>query len=569
MTRSVSAVTPKVNRLELERELLFRRCQRDPEFFITEYVKVLVVGKGYKPFELWEHQPEVIEWMHSKHRLEQTHNIALKARQIGWTTIGNAFALWSMLFHDNRPWLQISVGQEEAADALGNKLKVPYSMLPSWLRRRLPQVTKDTNEEFAFDNGSRMLAIPSTSRSGRSRAVYGVLFDESAFMEDPEGVFAGIEAMCYGPMFMFSTANGMGNMFHSTWVESMLPDSQWDAKFYPWNVVPGRTDEWYEAKRLTYRGKEHLFYQEYPATPEEAFLRSGRTAFDIEMLDRTQPWEPPALKLDLSMLSIVAASSLERARMDPATQRDLELYVWDEPRIVRNDDGTVHRKPNYVIACDVAEGLEHGDYTAISIRDVNTNEQVASAKCHIPIFNLGEVLEVLGYWYHTALIIVERNNFGLVPLQYLQENHYPRLYRMEAFAEVKRGDRTPRYGWVTSRSTKPKMVQDLAKSFSLEDVRLHDRRFLAEATTFVADGRGGYSSKAPNHDDMILAEMIAEQGYLDAPRFPITWMDPEPGPPTFADVFGTVAKVPVKGQALARPVGHRPAGRETVGSFTI
>lgn len=556
------------SRLELERELIFRRCQIDPMYFITEFVKVNEVGRGYRKFDLWEHQPEIIDWMHSKHTLKPSRSIALKARQIGWTTIGNAFALWSMLFHNDHPWLQISVGQDEAAKALTLKLKQPYSMLPSWMRRRLPQVSKDTGEEFNFDNGSGMQAVPSTARSGRSLAVYGVLFDEAAFMETPEEVFAGLEAMTYGPMFVFSTANGMGDFFHSTWLEADLDDSQWDSKFYPWSVVPGRDEAWYKAKLLTYRGKEHVFYQEYPASPAEAFLRSGRTAFDLGELEAKQAFEPPIAKYDLSLIADSVAS-IEVAKYDPAEIRDLELFVWHHPFVAYNDDGTIHQKPNYVIGCDVAEGLEHGDYTAISVRNVATNEQVASSESHIPIFNLGAVLELLGYWYHTALIVVERNNFGLVPLQHLQESGYPRLYRMDSIAQMKRGDRTPRYGWITSKASKPKMVQDLAKSFQLEDVLLHDRRFLSEASTFVADGRGGYSSAPPNHDDMVMAEMLSEQGYLDSPRFPIVWEDPTPGPLTMGDLFALgVADSPV-GSALSKPIGGGNSTKPVVRSFEI
>jgi len=563
-------VARRPSRLELEREIVFRRCQQDPLFFITEFVKVNVVGKGYLPFKMWPHQPEILEWMVEKHHLTSSRNIALKARQVGWTTIGNAFAMWSMLFHNDHPWLQISVGQDEAAKALTLKLKQPYSMLPSWLRRRLPQVTKDTGEEFNFDNGSGMQAVPSTARSGRSLAVYGVLFDEAAFMETPEEVFAGLEAMTYGPMFVFSTANGMGDFFHSTWTESMLPDSIWDSKFYPWSVVPGRDEDgWYQSKLLAYRGKEHVFYQEYPATPAEAFLRSGRTAFDLEHLDETQAWEEASFKIDLTLINVVDRESIARARFPMSEIRDLELYVWDEPFIARNDDGTIHQKPNYVVACDVAEGLEHGDYTAITVRDVNRNEQVAASLTHIPIFNLGAVLEVIGYWYHTALVVVERNNFGLVPLQHLQEHAYPRLYRMDTVAEIRRGDRTPRYGWITSRVSKPKMVQDLAKSFQIEDVKLHDHRFLTQASTFVADGKGGYASDAPNHDDMVMAEMIAEQGYLDSHRHPIVWMDPEPGPMTMGELFSPLPQKTPVGSALARPVGDRPEEQSVIRSFEI
>ena len=283
----------QLNRIEVERELIWRRCMQDPWYFIKNYVKVLSVGKGYVPFDLWDHQPEIIKWMHSKHTGGPSCNGALKARQVGWTTIGNAFALWSMFFHPNHPWLQVSVGQDEAADALTSKVTTPYSMLPSWMRQRGPSVVKDTAEQFGFDNGSYMLAIPSTSRSGRSRAVFGCLFDEAAFMVEADEVYAGVEPMVYGPMFVFSTANGMGNFFHETWTESLADDSLWDMKFFPWTSVPGRDDEWYAEKKLAYRGREHLFYQEYPSNPAEAFMRSGRTAFDLEFLEENHDWREP------------------------------------------------------------------------------------------------------------------------------------------------------------------------------------------------------------------------------------------------------------------------------------
>jgi len=384
-----SKTPPKHSKLQLERELIWRRCQKDPWYFISEYVKVLVVAKGYQKFDLWEHQPEIIQWMLSKHTDKASYSGSLKARQIGWTTIGNAFALWSMWFHPNHPWIQVSVGEDEAAAALTSKVTTPYSMLPSWMRRRGPQVVKDTAQEFGFDNGSSMLAIASTSRSGRSRAVYGCLFDEAAFMVDAEEVYAGIEPMVYGPLFVFSTANGMGNFFHQTWTESLADDSVWDMKFFPWSVVPGRDEDWYKTKKLTYRGREHLFYQEYPSNPGEAFMRSGRTAFDLEHLESTQDWVEPLYKIDLAQLEFhkMHDDKWELSKIPAGEYRDLELHVFTEPEVERDEDGMVLRKPNYGIGVDVSEGLAHGDYSAISVRDINRGEQVATVRAHIPIYD--------------------------------------------------------------------------------------------------------------------------------------------------------------------------------------
>ncbi len=563
-----------LSRFELERELEWRTCAADAWYFIEKYVKVLVIGKGYLKMEHWDHQEDIAKWMQSKHTNVESHSGALKARQVGWTTIGNALALWSMFFHPNHPWIQVSVGEDEAAAALTSKITTPYSMLPAWMRRRGPKVITDTTKEFGFDNGSSMLAIPSTSRSGRSRAMYGCLFDEAAFMTDAEEVYAGVEPMVYGPMFVFSTANGMGNMFHETWTESLASDSAWDMKFYPWDVVPGRDQAWYDAKKLAYRGKEHVFYQEYPSSPGEAFMRSGRTAFDLEHLENTQDWCEPLYRLDGQLLEFHRHHDdrIELSKIPAGQYRDLELHVWREPEVERDEDGVVTRKPNYGIGVDVAEGLAHGDYSAVSVRDINRGETVATLRAHVPIYDLGSIVEILGYWYHTALVGVERNNFGLVPLQFLQDNGYPRLYRMDSIAEIKRGSRTPRYGWITSRTTKPKMVQDMALAVSVETVQLHDRRWLQEATTFVSTGTGRYEAAPPNTDDLMIAELIAHQMELDVGRFPIIWQDPAPGPPTFGDVFAIMSYADTDGDQddeLNRPLGQPNYGTERKRSFPM
>jgi len=553
----------KHSRLDLERELVWRKCEADPWYFISNHVKVNVVGKGYQRMEEWSHLPGIVKWMHGKHVDGASRNGALKARQISWTTISNAFALWSVLFHENRDWLQVSVGEKESRKALLQKFKTPYLSLPLWMRKRGPNVVTDTMEEFSFDNGSSMTAIPSTSASGRSQAMYGCIFDEAAFMVDADEVFAGIDPMIYGPMFVFSTANGMGDFFHTIWVESMADDSLWDMSFYPWSVRPDRNQKWYDAKKLTYRGREHLFFQEYPSTAAEAFMRSGRTAFDLQHLEETHDWCEPLFRIDLVQFDfhqhLSIAEQVELSKIPAGEYRDLELHVWEPPTIERDEDGFLVREPNYGLGVDVSEGLAHGDFSAISVRDINSGEQVATVRAHIPIYDLGRYSEHIGYWYHTALIGVERNSFGLVPLEYLQNQHYPRIYRMDSIAELKRGNRTPRYGWVTSRTTKPKMVQDMAASISIETVNLHDRRWLQEATTFVSTGTGRYEATAPNTDDLMMAELLANQMELDVGRFPIVWQDDETGPLTFGDVFaveGGLQGRTADSDLLDRPIGQ-------------
>jgi hypothetical protein len=219
----------------------------------------------------------------------------------------------------------------------------------------------------------------------------------------------------------------------------------------------------------------------------------------------------------------------------------------------------VIQKPNYVIGCDVAEGLEHGDYTYIAVFDANNGEQVAASKSHIPIEYLGGLLDELGYYYHIALIIVERNNAGLVPLADLNARGYPRLYRHKDIAQ-RSPTRRRQYGWHTTRASKPKMVHDFLYALKEREVFLHDKWFVYEAQTFVADGGGGFAATSQNHDDVIMGTLVAWQGVLDHGRFPIVWSDNKLGPVPVGE-FLAAGEPPSPVRGLDVPLGRQPVAK--------
>ena len=555
-------------RLELVREHQFRQSKNNPTLFIEGFGQVLSVGKGWQPWKLWPHQHQIVEskfeairvarsidLQHNDELLLGERHVDLKSRQIGFTSIACALAVQDMMFNENHPWILVSQGLEEAKGTLATKVSQFYSKLPGWLRARGPAVEVDTKEVFGFSNGSSILSIPSTAHSARSKAVFGVIFDEAAFMEDAEGVFAALDPLCYGPLFMFSTANGMGNMFHSTYLESKEPGSVWRSSFYSWHVVPGRSEKWYGSQVRKYRNKEHLLAQEHPSNEMEAFLRSGRTALPVDLISEKADFKPPEFLLDVTMLNNTE-EGLRRAVLEPSAEPMFGLSVWSPPAISRWPDGSLYRKPNYVISCDSAEGLEIGDFSTIVVADAGTGERVATMRSRVSIHYLGPILEILGYWYHTALLIVERNASGLVPLEHLRQVGYPRLYRQLNLAQIQLSDRTPRYGWHTSNLSKPTMVHDWVKALEEGRVILHDQMVAVEASTFVVDKRGRFVAKEPNHDDLLMAEFLVQQGIEDSPQFPVIWVDPTPGPLTMGELFGITSRSePRRGVALAKPIG--------------
>ena len=574
-----------INPLLIEGE--FRRCGRDLLYFLEEYWKVQRIGVGYGKFELYDYQREDAADFEAVHRyadlllawnageseepppyelVRKLRQIRLKARQLGWTTLATGAVFWSAFFHGNHPWLIAAQGQEDASITMTQQIKAPYGYLPKWMRDRGPQVIKDGAEDFNFDNGSRIRVIPTTPSAGRGDAMYGALLDEAAFAESAADLFAAVDPMCYGPMFVFSTANGMGNFFHETWEDSELSDSEWEGKFRPWWDRPGRDEEWYETQQRKYRNKPHLLYQEYPSTSVEAFSKSGRLGLPVERIEEMQSFTPPHWRYDAQqiideMVDPLPVDSWEnlfkRALLEDGETAEHEFHVWRRPNVVRDEHGRPVYTPNYVVSADVSEGLEDGDFDAVTVVDTNTRDVVGTLKSHLALPTFDSFLEAVGYWYYTALIGVERNNHGMVPLVALQKSHYPRLYRMDSLAQIRTADRTPRYGWHTGPSTKPKLVSEMGKFLGDAVYTIHDERFLYETKHFLSNGKGGYGATEGKHDDLIMSVGIGIQVAEDVGQSPAIFYDPEPGPPTFGEMFANTREVKPRGPSpLAAPIGQ-------------
>jgi hypothetical protein len=531
-------------------ELLFRRAKESFLFFFEHIWVIQIPRVGPTHPKMRPFQREVAELLGEREGRAPLLLVALKARQIGFTTLVAAYAVWFCLFHNDSPWLLASRNEPAAKKNLA-RAAYGYRRLPQWFKDRCPELVSDSTERLAWANESRIDSIPASAGSGRSDSVYGVLFDEAAHMDDPAELFASLQPLCYGPFLVFSSANGMGNWFHDRWLEAKLPDSAWTPIFCGWDQVESRSKDWHDHTLRKYRGQLWMFYQEFPSDDTEAFARSGRVAFGPDLL-KDQRFDPPQGRYRWTGLMFDMASPLE-----PGQDEDLELWVWKGPHIERDERDRPLRPPNYVVYCDPAEGLSHGDETAVVVWDANNLEVCATSLSHYPIEELEGPLAWLGYHYCTALMMVERNNQGILPIVGLTRRlHYPRMYRMAQFGQIVEGDRTPRYGWVTSRTTKPKMVHDMLRALREGTVQLHDPRWLQQAATYVADGRGGYSASENNRDDLMSALLGGWQGVLEVGQYPTVWVDDRTQPPTWKDVLGLEASPPTLGSSSIQ-IGSR------------
>ena len=186
----------------------------------------------------------------------------------------------------------------------------------------------------------------------------------------------------------------------------------------------------------------------------------------------------------------------------------MSLTVWSDPEAMSG----------YVIGGDTAEGLGHGDYSCAQVLCVNTGEQVAVWHGHIAPDELAQEVFWLALWYRDALTCVESNNHGLTTITELRHLGHPNLFRRRSLNKAT-SKVSQEFGWKTTRTTKPLMIDELGSALKNTELKLRDHNTLAELRTFVRNDRGSMSGSP--HDDRVIALALANQmrKYAHAPEF--------------------------------------------------
>jgi len=449
------------------------------EKFCAEAWTIRHPTDGRIPFILRPTQKETVRsWV------ENRYTLVLKARQLGYSTLSAAFVFWAAYGYADRYIVMLSRTERESISLLA---KVKYGMkgLPAFMVDRGPTVVDDSQQRITFDNDSRLASFPSSNDPARGETVWLVIVDEWAFLPDAESAWASIEPITDvgGRCIGISTANGWGNFFHELWVKAEAGLSRFKPMFYPWSADSVRTQEWYDAKAAD--TPDWLMAQEYPSNPDEAFIKSGRTVFDTDVLGQMTDRE-------------FTRGYLEGHRgFTPYDKGNLQVFEFP------TDDET------YVVGADIAEGLEHGDYSCAFVLNASTGQMVAQWHGHLDPDLFGEVLADIGRFYNTALVCPESNNHGLTTIKALQRVGYSRIFRQRRLSAI-RESRTDVYGWRTTHVSKPLVVDGLAAY--LRDHNVPDAHTRAELRTYVRD-ENGRTSGSP-HDDRVMALAIAVQMLL-------------------------------------------------------
>ena len=264
---------------ELRQEAEWRRCEKDESYFLRKYWHIAHPAHGRILFDLRDAQSQALDrWANNR------YSLTLKARQIGWTTLVAAHQFWLAFFKEDQNIIDLSRTERESVLLL-KKTKYGFKHLEPWLLERGPQSLIEHQQKMGFSNGSQITSMPSASDPARGESASLVEVDEWAFLPNPEEAWASIEPVADvgGRIIGLSTANGSGNFFHHLWTGAVTGNNRFDAMFFPWSASEDRDESWYESKKQLMLPWQ--LAQEYPTSPEEAFVRSGNPVFDLDVLD--------------------------------------------------------------------------------------------------------------------------------------------------------------------------------------------------------------------------------------------------------------------------------------------
>lgn len=457
----------------------FAKCEDDPVYFVKNYMKIRHPDRGVIPFDLWPWQEEMLK-MYKDNRFV----ISRIARQSGKTSVSIAYFLWLILFHNDK-LVAIMANKGKTAISILSRIRLAYEHLPKFLQQGIITWNKGDVE---LANGSKIFAYATSSDSVRGETFSAILLDELAFVPPNEAeafytsTYPAITAGETTQVFIVSTPNGIGNLYHKMWVAAEEGKSDYVPYTVNWWDVPGRDEAW---KKKTIRNtSQRQFDQEYGIE----FMGSSDTLID-------------GAKLRLL------------AGIDPIYDSKEGLHIFENPQENRA----------YAMTVDVARGLNQ-DYSAFTVFDITSipYKIVARYKNNsvAPIVFPNHVFSV-GMKYNEAFILVELNDTGGQVADILHYDlEYENLYRSIPKPHIGAstvGSSGGKYSFGLKMAQASKRVGCSNLKALVEDDKLEipDWAIIEELGTFVRHNNT-YQAQEGMHDD--LAMCLVMFGWLVAQK---------------------------------------------------
>lgn len=549
---------PQYHTLDSKAQFTELRHRHDFEFWAATCAKIRHKLSGQEvPFILNAPQRRVVRVL-EQDRLagRPLRLVLLKARQWGGSTLVQMYFAWIQTIH-RRSWHSVICAQQkDTSQAIRAMYDLMLRNYPDqwWQGDDKPALRPWQGARNICEIAGRDCRITVTS-SFRPDSVRGQVFSmahlsEVAFWKDSprmrpvdfiRSVCGGIPSQPYSMIVLESTANGMGNFFHTEWLRASSGQSGYRAVFVPWyEIEQYRTEcpdpqalfdsltpyeralwdrgltlemiQWYHNKRADFSSDEAM-WAEYPSTASEAFANTGTNVFSAADIDRLRADCRPPLALDYSSPILAASGILDLPSADG------ELKIWELPPQLPSSRFFDTSSPSrYVAAVDIGGRSRRSDYSVIVVMDRSglRPRVVAQWRGHADHDLLGAYAARLGRFYHFARLVIESNSlesasdgasqFILEDLNQTYPNLYVRRIRDRSTAAESYDSRV---GFHTNRSTKSLIITALISMVRSAGYIERDIQACNELATYEQLPDGSCAARQGHHDDLVMSRAIA------------------------------------------------------------
>lgn len=585
----------------------------------------------------------------------------LKARQLGITTVWQILIAHRTFFWNNVATYTGSA-EEKKSKKMVQKLEFIHDKMPWWLRPRVTAARKEESMDYG-DLNSYINVQWGNQKGGWGRGdtpKVAHLSELASFANPAELVDAALlRAMHENPFMLLgleSTAEGLNNWWHQTWLDNVQQGelAQLTPIFLPWYVgtdlYPTRDwlkrrpvpedwqvpefvarhaqaaseyvaqapllrselgdgwlmpleQQWFylvEYGRAKRKKTLHIFLQEMPATPEEAFQNSNPAVFDIEELQNVRTGAQ--LARPLGVYELVGKDVSKRYSLGnwDRTQRALPVRCVKASGQVAAEfalqpltcDGWPDHDPNgriyvwewplagetYGIGVDPSEGVGQ-DRSVVSVIKMATPEhpdvQVAEfASDAVQAEDLWCWAFALAHLYTTRgrngqwqwpRVVVEINIHGGITCQTeMMKRGWSQFHVQTDFSKVgTKGQvgqprvRLDAIGWKTTTLTRPKIIGTVRAMIRDSSYVVRSPWLASECATLEYNGdKARIEASQGNHDDRFFASGLVLTSWYDTQLYgslPNAWTGER-------DARARLLERPIyTGGRIVGPAASRPA----------
>jgi hypothetical protein len=574
---------------ELVNYILKIRLEYDFEYWAATCIEIMSKPTPENPesvpikFVLNFAQRKLISVL-EKMRLEDKpiRYVLLKSRQWGGSTLTQIYMMWIQQIHKLN-WNAAVIAQDDSA---AMNVREMYSHAAREYPKEIGSVTlkryANSSKNFKCEESGGIIGVGSVQNPDQFRSYkYEMVhmtevasWGETAFKSSRslgQSILGSIPRVPLSFIAIESTAKGVGGYFHNKWLDAKNKKSDYAPVFIPWWIIEmyqkpildyekwfkelslgfKKKDEakivcdyadylwqigaslesinWYFDYKQTENHDDQFMFEEFPSNSEEAFISSGRRAFDMFYVNNARKHcTKPEYLCEVEADSQKGKQSLIGIRL-----RKVEnglMRVWDEP------DKSLPIINRYLVVCDIGGKWRNADYSVITVLDRywlaygGGEKIVAEWRGHLDQDLVSWKAAQIASLYDNALLVVERNSLkvkdvdteGDHSMTVLDEiaNFYPNLYARVDPDKLKDG-MPLKYGFFTGKLTKPMVIDALNAALRDDDYEESDEEACDEMDNYEIKHDGTYGAKLGLKDDRVMTRAIGlhiSRSFMQLPK---------------------------------------------------